>query len=164
MRYRRGVGNVPSHGGDRVLGKGRGILTESQARASALRSFGLRPSYQRIRIYDYLLTHRTHPTIDMIFQDLVKEIPGLSRTTIYSTLKSLTAAGAAQAITIEDHEIRYDADTSVHGHLKCVGCGIILDLHGVIPLDDLLALVPDGAQVDSLHLYVHGRCAACRKS
>ena len=135
---------------------------DSQILASELRSFGLRPSYQRIRIYDYLITHKNHPTIDMIFQDLVKEIPGLSRTTIYATLRTLTAAHAAQAITIEDHEIRYDADTSFHGHFKCSICGEVLDVHGTLPLKELLDRVPRGSQIDSTHWYIHGICAECK--
>jgi Fur family transcriptional regulator, peroxide stress response regulator len=52
-----------------------------------LKNHSIRPSYQRIRIYDYLTSMRNHPTIDMIYSSLIREIPSLSKTTIYNTLR-----------------------------------------------------------------------------
>lgn len=46
----------------------------------------IRPSFQRIKILEYLANNNNHPTADEIFKDVVKEIPMLSKTTVYSTL------------------------------------------------------------------------------
>ena len=35
---------------------------------------------------DYLLKHKTHPCIDEIYMALCKEIPTLSKTTVYLSL------------------------------------------------------------------------------
>ena len=35
---------------------------------------GIRPSAQRLAIMNYLLTHRTHPTVDEVYQGLCNEI------------------------------------------------------------------------------------------
>lgn len=48
---------------------------------------GIRPSPQRLAIMNYLLTHRTHPTVDEVYQGLCNEIKTLSRTTVYNTLR-----------------------------------------------------------------------------
>ena len=71
---------------------------------------GLRPSVQRLAIMEFLQTHRTHPTVEDVFQGIVSEIPTLSRTTVYNTLRLLSEHRAAQMITIDDHRVCYDGD------------------------------------------------------
>lgn len=36
---------------------------------------GIKPSQHRIKILEYLTTKRNHPTVDKIFNDLIREIP-----------------------------------------------------------------------------------------
>ena len=50
-----------------------------------LLSFNVKPSVQRLAIMDYLLTHRTHPSIEEIYMALCDDIPTLSKTTVYNT-------------------------------------------------------------------------------
>lgn len=61
-----------------------------------LLSYHIKPSVQRIAIMDYLLNHKTHPCIDEIHTALCKEIPTLSKTTVYNTLKLFVEHGAAK--------------------------------------------------------------------
>ena len=53
----------------------------------------IKPSGLRIKILDYILSHRTHPTIDEIYEELLKENPTLSKTTVYNTTKVLLEHG-----------------------------------------------------------------------
>ena len=46
-----------------------------------LKKNGIKPSVQRMKIFQYLLDHHTHPTVDDIFQNLSPEMPTLSKTT-----------------------------------------------------------------------------------
>ena len=50
--------------------------------AESLKLRGVKPSYQRMKIYEFLLNNRIHPTVDEIFKTLTPEIPTLSKTTI----------------------------------------------------------------------------------
>lgn len=50
-------------------------------------------SYQRLKVLEYLIQNRCHPTVEQIYFDLCKEIPTLSKTTIYNTLRVLEEAG-----------------------------------------------------------------------
>ncbi len=43
-------------------------------------SYNIKPSVQRIAIMDYLLAHKTHPSIDEIYLALCKDILLLSLT------------------------------------------------------------------------------------
>ena len=36
-----------------------------------LKSHDIKPSYQRIKVFEYLMQHKNHPTVDMIYKSLV---------------------------------------------------------------------------------------------
>ena len=91
-------------------------------------SYNIKPSVQRIAIMDYLLAHKTHPSIDEIYLALCKDIPTLSKTTVYNTLKLFVEHGAALMLTIDEKNACFDGDTSLHAHFLCKKCGKIFDL------------------------------------
>lgn len=121
---------------------------------------GIRPSLQRIRVLEYLVKHRNHPTVDMVYNDLVEEIPTLSKTTIYNTMKLFVDNGVAIVINIEDNETRYDADTSMHGHFKCTQCEGVFDFS--VDKDSLSFSGLDGFSITEHHIYLKGLCRVCR--
>ena len=102
-------------------------MKEIQNIGSELLRFDIKPSYQRIKIYDYLLKNNIHPTVDMIYKKLANGIPTLSKTTVYNTLKLFEEHGIIKSVNIEENEIRYDVQTHIHGHFKCEQCGAIYD-------------------------------------
>lgn len=122
----------------------------------------IKPSYPRLRIMDYLMSMRTHPTADEIYNALVKEIPTLSRTTVYNTLNLFISADIARAVTIEDNETRYDADISDHGHFKCEACGAIYDFK--LNCGDLGAEGLEHFRITEKHVYYKGICPKCHKN
>ena len=97
-------------------------MTEAIAHLTA---HNIKPSAQRIAIMEYLLSHRTHPTVDMIYNDLIGKMPTLSRTTVYNTLRLLGENDAILELTIDKHIAHYDGDTSPHSHFQCKRCGRI---------------------------------------
>ncbi len=88
---------------------------------------GIRPVNKRVKIMNYLVSKRNHPTAEMIYLELVNEIAGLSKTTVYNTLNLFVQEGVARALNIDSNELRYDADISQHGHFKCKECGEVYD-------------------------------------
>lgn len=123
-----------------------------------LNSAGIRPSYPRLKIYEYLFSKKNHPTVEMIYRELYKEIPTLSKTTVYNTLHLFSEKGIAKLISIEDGEARYDADTSLHGHFKCSGCGQVYDFYIEEVMTDGST---DGFRVDKREVYYYGTCKNC---
>ncbi|MEG0949962.1 MAG: transcriptional repressor [Bacteroidales bacterium] len=124
---------------------------------------GVKPSIQRMAIMKYLMENRTHPTADMIFNDLYIEIPTLSKTTVYNTLKLLTEHGAVKTIGIDEKNARFDGDMSPHAHFRCKNCGCIYD----IPLDQNDKIFIDGIgelTIDEVHLYYKGFCKNCQQN
>jgi Fur family transcriptional regulator, peroxide stress response regulator len=138
------------------------MQTLNQTVSEQLKSHQIRPSFQRVRILAYVQTKKNHPTIDMIYSSLITEIPTLSKTTIYNTLKLFVDAGIMQPITIEDHQIRYDADITPHIHFKCINCGEVTDVFIPEQQNWLSSHIPSGYDVREQHLYARGRCPECR--
>ena len=132
---------------------------DTRTLAAALSAAGLRPTQQRIAVYAYLLAHPTHPTADTIYQARAAEYPTFSRTTIYNSLRALSAAGLIRTLNIEAEEQRFDGTAADHGHFRCAACGEIFDF----PLDEekLAALCPEGYEVQVRDVYLQGRCPAC---
>ena len=124
-----------------------------------IQEHGIKPSYQRIQVFNYLIKNRNHPTVEMIYHELVKEIPTLSKTTVYNTLKLFHDKGIVLIINIEDKELRFDADISNHGHFKCTKCGKIYDFE----LNEKNLFLPNLSEftINEQHIYLKGVCPNC---
>lgn len=126
-----------------------------------LTDHGIKPSMQRLAVMGYLMHHHTHPTADKIYSALHPEMPTLSKTTVYNTLKLLVEQGAANQVNIDDRTACFDVVTVPHAHFLCNRCGKIFD----VPLQttDLRAVValPKGFSADQSALYFRGICKHC---
>ena len=132
---------------------------EQQQISTYLLKNGVRPLQKRVKIMSYLVSKRNHPTVDVIYSELIHEIKGLSKTTIYNVLNLFVQSGVAQAINIEGNEVRYDADTSTHGHFKCKICSVVIDFQ--VKQEDLPKPMLEGFRVDEQHYYLKGSCSFC---
>ncbi len=126
-----------------------------------LRERGIQPSQQRLRIYEALAAVKSHPAAETIYRDLVRELPTLSRTTVFSTLDLFVRAGIAQRLAITGTELRYDADTSRHAHFYCRSCGEVSDLPRVSPPEAPAAAY--GYLFESSQFFIEGLCPRCRE-
>ncbi|MDR1154109.1 MAG: transcriptional repressor [Bacteroidales bacterium] len=127
-----------------------------------LTQHGIKSSMQRVVIMQYLMEHKTHPTIDQIFSDLLPSVPTLSKTTVYNTLKLFYDKKAVISLAIDDRNVRYDAETSDHAHFKCRKCGAIFD----VPLEktDIPAFRGHiSHNPDEIQIYFLGVCGECLK-
>ncbi len=127
--------------------------------AQMLTQHGVRPTQQRLAVFDYLLQHRTHPSAETVYEALVKQYPTFSRTTVYNSLHALVQAGLVLELSLGTEERHYDADVSLHGHFYCRRCGGILD----VPLDEAVvhSLRPEGYTVELFNISFSGLCPAC---
>jgi len=119
----------------------------------------IRPTFQRIKILEYLLNNPGHPTVDQVFRELSSEVPTLSKTTVYNTLNLFLKAGLVRLLSIEESENRYDIITENHGHFKCDRCGIISNFN--INIDRLEPDELTGYQISDKSVYFKGICRNC---
>lgn len=130
-----------------------------------LSSHGIRPSAQRIAIMDYLLTHKTHPTVEEIYSALVPSMPTLSKTTLYNTLKLFYDKKVALMLNIDEHTTRFDGDVQPHAHFQCQTCGNVYDIFEA-ELPELKSVYKQqigGLTISSIELSYKGVCANCEQ-
>lgn len=127
---------------------------------SLLTQKGLRPTQQRIAVYDFLLRHPIHPTAETIYRELGSQYPSFSRATVYNSLNRLADVGLVKVLTIDAEEQRFDATVADHGHFQCSACGRVYDF----PVDYAAALAefPQELQLGSRELFCTGLCPDCR--
>lgn len=136
-----------------------GKLVSIENAKTFLTDVGINPSYQRLRILEYLINNRCHPTVDMIYNELIHEIPTLSKTTIYNTLNLFQKRGIILGLTIDENEVRYESNIVPHAHFKCEKCGEIFDVHLYCPI--LSRGYVYNHKIHEGHLYLKGICKDC---
>lgn len=136
-------------------------INENSQAYNRLIEKGLRPSAQRLAIMQFLLTHRTHPTVEDVYQGVIGQIPTLSRTTVYNTLRLFSEHHAAQMITIDDHHVCYDGDIHPHVHFYCRNCGKVYDLMTEHVPRFRRPFTRYGHLIDEAQLYYKGVCKEC---
>lgn len=124
-----------------------------------LKSKDIRLSHQRLKVLEYLSCSKSHPTVEQIYTDLHKEVPTLSKTTIYNTLNILIKTGIVRVLTIEDNETRYDLTKENHGHFKCESCGKIYDFD--IDIDSFSTEQLSKFKINDKSIYFKGICPEC---
>lgn len=121
---------------------------------------GIKPTYHRMLIMDYLDKNPTHPTADMIYSALFKKMPTLSRTTIYNTIDVLRKNKLINAIAITESELRYEYQQPPHHHFLCEKCGNIFDVHVKCNLPQSKEL-DGGHKIKKVEGYIYGICIDC---
>ena len=79
-------------------------------------------SLQREKILEYVLNSCEHPTAEMVYNDIKKEIPNISLGTVYRNLNTLSEWGKIKKIPIPNHKDRFDKTISNHCHIHCIKC------------------------------------------
>ena len=118
----------------------------------------IRPSVTRLKIMEYLLSVRTHPTVEDIYEYLLPIIPTLSKTTVYNTLKLFSENGIIKLLTIDSEQVRADGFNDVHGHFLCSKCRKLYDF----PLSELAKECLEGFDVKTREVYYTGLCKNCK--
>jgi Fur family peroxide stress response transcriptional regulator len=137
------------------------MITNSSDLRELLSAKGVKPTYQRLKILQVINERSDHPTADMIYQALVREIPTISKTTVYNTLKTFIDKEIVLPVIITGTETRFDRITSCHHHFLCEQCGRIIDLDVGCP--NLARREIQGHRIKELHGYFKGICSTCAR-
>ena len=93
----------------------------------ALKEAGITPTLPRMAILDHLKSCHTHPTADSVYLMLRDELPTLSKTTVYNTLRVFSERKLVRMLHLGD-EAHFDGDMDFHAHFLCVRCGAIFNV------------------------------------
>jgi Fur family peroxide stress response transcriptional regulator len=119
----------------------------------------IRPTFQRMKIYDFLCGHHNHPNVDEIYEGIIKEMPSMSKTTVYNTIHTFVENGLVHEVLIKGTELRYDIRLENHHHFLCRECGAIFDVD--IECCHFRAGMIEGHKIEQMHGYFIGICEKC---
>lgn len=123
-----------------------------------------RNTVQKMKIMEYLMNTKSHPTAEAVYAVVVKDIPTISLSTVYRNLNTMAEEGEILKFEV-GNESHFDADTSFHHHIYCKACKNVFDLHDKEIAEYITekANIPN-FKVESTNLIFTGKCYDCMPS
>ncbi len=123
-----------------------------------------RQTKQREIILLLLKSAREHPTADWIYEQARRQIPNISKGTVYRNLQVLEEDGAITELHLNSTLSRYEAKQENHYHFRCEKCGQVSDIDMPVDKDlDHEAEKRTGLKISSHQLEFRGLCRDCPK-
>ena len=131
---------------------------KTQEIISLFKEKNFRATPQRVAVFDYVHEHRTHPDAAEIYEEVKKQYPAFSKTTVYNALSALAENGFIMPVTIDSLSVHYDGNTKMHGHFYCEKCKKIYDFE-----------VPEQSELENFTvkqkaIYYRGICPCCKNT
>jgi Fur family peroxide stress response transcriptional regulator len=93
------------------------------------RANNLKITPQRTAIYRELIKSKDHPGASTIFNKLRKIFPDISFDTVNRTLLTFNEIGIVSMVEGYGEPKRFDPNTELHHHFRCIKCNNIIDVH-----------------------------------
>lgn len=118
---------------------------------------------QKEAILKVLRSTISHPTADQIYDAVRREIPNISKGTIYRNLRVLQEEGTVTELNLDGTVSRFEVKQSRHYHFKCEKCGRVFDLDEPVntELDEKVAK-KTGFKVTHHQMEFRGLCKDCQ--
>lgn len=129
------------------------------------REHGYRVTPQRQAIFRLLNGAATHPTVESLYEAARREMPTISRKTVYQTVHDLEAMGEVAVLDVGTGAIRVDPNVEdAHHHLVCTKCGAVRDV--LVDVADLRvpARYRRDFTIEAVEVVFRGLCEACATS
>ena len=127
------------------------------------RKSGLKITPQRIAIFKILAKSKDHPSADMVYRKVKKEMPNISFDTVNRTLLSLCEIGTAFVVESSGRINRFDGNVEDHQHFNCIKCRKIVDFQHK-PFNNIE--VPNDIErkfkILRKTVYIEGLCDKCK--
>ncbi len=119
-----------------------------------------RYSKQREHILLYIKSVKTHPTANVIYDEMKPIFPNLSMGTVYRNLQILTDQGKISKLDFGSTFDHYDGFTKEHSHFVCKSCLQVYDIQGEYPSVEQVQLRTTH-QIDGCLVKYYGLCQDC---
>jgi Fe2+ or Zn2+ uptake regulation protein len=121
-----------------------------------------RMTNQRRKILEYLHGIKTHPTAEMVYSALRKELPSMTLATVYRNLNHLAEEGKIIKFDVKCVS-HFDGDMSFHQHCICCECGKVKDVFEKdITSNTLKKIKLHDFEPQSLNIIIYGKCKKCK--
>lgn len=120
-----------------------------------LRAHDVSPTPRRLAIARYVLCTDEHPSADRVLEVVRREVPTLSRATVYSTLATFVERGLLRRVELDVGVVLFDPNLAPHHHFVDEQ-GRVTDLPAdALKVQGLDAL--EGIVVERVEVVVRGR-------
>ncbi len=139
-------------------------MNDSDTFAGRLHAQGYRLTPQRIAILRILNESGRHLTPVEIFEQVQRELPGITEATVYRTLNFLAEQGLALPAHLGNGQYAYEYAGHNHHHLICRDCGqsVEIDSQALAGLFRQFQATT-GFRIDTVHLTFFGLCPGCQE-
>lgn len=118
---------------------------------------------QRRIILEELQKVESHPTAVEVYELVRRRLPKISLGTVYRNLERLAAGGKIQKLALAGAEARFDGDLDHHYHVRCVQCGRVSDVRGLVAdLAGIRVQQAAGYEILGHRLEFVGVCPICQ--
>ena len=121
-----------------------------------------RMTNQKKLVLDFLRRDTSHPTAEAVWENVKKQLPQISRATVYRILDNFQKEGVIRVL--ETKPTRFDGQIEPHQHFICNNCGKIFDLKE----EKVCRCLRDGSnmvsvgKVYSFNVNFYGLCQNCQ--
>ncbi|MDT7906685.1 MAG: Fur family transcriptional regulator [Candidatus Calescibacterium sp.] len=131
--------------------------------AEELRKKGIKATPQRISIYKKITESCGHVTAEEIYERIKNEVPSLSLSTVYRTLKQFENKGIIFSLSSsgEYGVTIFDTNLNPHHHFICKICNTIIDIPAESIKVETKKNIPGKGEMVSV--VIKGVCDNCSK-
>lgn len=88
-----------------------------------------RNTRQKTIVLETLMNMYTHPTIQQLYQEVLKKDSTIGQATVYRNVNKLLEEGKIRKVPTNDNMEHYDGNCAIHYHFHCNRCHKISDLY-----------------------------------
>jgi Fur family transcriptional regulator, iron response regulator len=122
-----------------------------------LQTHGLKPTEQRIRIAELLMSVPTHMTAEQILAAVRRGGERVSKATVYNTLKVLAQRGLVRQINLDPQRSVYDSTRVPHHHFHDLETGELRDIDPNDIAFSRLPTLPEGMETEAVEVVIRLR-------
>ncbi len=122
---------------------------------------GLRTTQPRLRLLQFFSQTNGHFTPEEIAERFRIAGEPIPIATLYQNLRVFSEHGLVGEVIGGNGEVRYDTNLTPHSHLRCIGCGTLLDVALSLPDLHLQGQGHDW-QITGARVELQGLCPECQ--
>jgi len=159
----KAITSVPMLQGKALLDKARSLSNRPEDQIARACGY-VGPSGRLLKksFYRALVEAKDHPSPEMLYERVKRQIPSISLGTVYRNIKIFLDHGLIGEVSLHHGSLRLEANNEPHHHLVCRQCRKMFDL----PASGVHAIrlrreLPEGFQVERFVVEAHGLCREC---
>lgn len=125
-----------------------------EAIVKELQDHGLKPTEQRVRVAEILMSAPAHMTAEQILAAVREGDRRVSKATVYNTLKALAHSRLVRQIHLDPERSVYDSTRVPHHHFHDVETGELCDIHPDDIAFSRFPTLPEGMEAEAVEVVI----------